>query len=58
MSENAMTVTIPRDEYDALIRAQLVIDIIRNECAALPSYDFTAFVERLLGVVKDAPEAK
>lgn len=58
MSENTITVTIPRDDYDALIRAQLVIDIIRNECAALPSYDFTAFVERLLGVVKDETEAE
>ena len=57
MFENTTTVTIPRDEYDALIRAQAIIDILITEHKNLASFDYYQFAGRLLGV-EDETEAK
>ena len=57
MSENTMTVTIPVDEYGAMIRAQAIIDILITEHKNLASFDYYLFAGRLLGV-KDETEAE
>jgi hypothetical protein len=57
MLESTDVIVIPRDEYDALIRAQAIIDILIKEHKNLASFDYYPFAGRLLGV-KDETEAK
>lgn len=57
MFESTDIVVIPRNEYDALIRAQALIDILITEHKNLASFDYYPFAGRLLGV-KDETEAE
>jgi hypothetical protein len=57
MFESTDVIVIPRDEYNALIRAQAIIDILITEHKNLASFDYYQFAGRLLGV-EDETEAK
>lgn len=56
MFDNTDIIVIPRDEYNALLRAQTIIDILIREHKNLASFDYYPFAGRLLGV-KDETEA-
>lgn len=47
-------ITITLAEYEKLVQCKVICSMLRNGCKDMPSYNYTEFAGRLLGVIPEA----